>query len=123
VLTTNRGASKESTNKLEDDHISKSESAEVSKLKLTSEDAVIVILGPTGVGKSHFIQAVTGIASIKVGATLESGRFWIIVAFYVDATDNLLKSPISLMPTVLKSMGNLLLSSTPLALMIPIKVI
>lgn len=48
--------------------------AEGSKSKLTPADAVIVVLGPTGVGKSHFIRAATGDSSIKVGATLESGK-------------------------------------------------
>lgn len=50
------------------------DAAEGSKSKLTPADAVIVILGPTGVGKSHFIRAATGDSSIKVGATLESGK-------------------------------------------------
>ncbi|KAJ5118862.1 hypothetical protein N7448_010567 [Penicillium atrosanguineum] len=48
------------------------DAAESSKSKLTPADAVIVVLGPTGVGKSHFIRAATGDSSIKVGATLES---------------------------------------------------
>lgn len=50
------------------------DAAEGSKSKLTPTDAVIVVLGPTGVGKSHFIRAATGDSSIKVGATLESGK-------------------------------------------------
>lgn len=51
------------------------DAAEGSKSKLTAADAVIVVLGPTGVGKSHFIRAATGDPSIKVGATLESGKW------------------------------------------------
>jgi tetratricopeptide (TPR) repeat protein len=66
-LTGNRPPSKAMASKPETD-------LEVSKSKLTPQDAVIVILGPTGVGKSHFIRAVTGDSSIKVGATLQSGK-------------------------------------------------
>lgn len=73
-LTANRGTSEAMAEKLEPDLKAKSDAAEVSKLKLISEDAVIVVLGPTGVGKSHFIRAATGNSSIKVGAALESGK-------------------------------------------------
>ena len=61
--------------KLETDPKAKSNTAEARKPKINPEDAVIVVLGPTGVGKSHLIRAVTGDSSIKVGATLQSGKF------------------------------------------------
>jgi tetratricopeptide (TPR) repeat protein len=46
--------------------------AEAHDANVTTEDAVIVVLGPTGVGKSHFIHAATGDSSIKIGTSLES---------------------------------------------------
>lgn len=51
------------------------DATEGSKSRLTPADAVIVVLGPTRIGKSHFIQAATRDSLIKVGATLESGNY------------------------------------------------
>lgn len=73
-LVANKSTSESIAGKVETDLEAKSDDSETSKPKLTPEDAVIVVLGPTGVGKSHFIRAVTGDSSIKVGATLQSGK-------------------------------------------------
>jgi tetratricopeptide (TPR) repeat protein len=73
-LAANRPTSEAMAGTLETDLEAISDAAEASKPKLTPEDAVIVVLGPTGVGKSHFIRAATGDSSIKVGATLQSGK-------------------------------------------------
>ncbi|KAF2742656.1 hypothetical protein M011DRAFT_511079 [Sporormia fimetaria CBS 119925] len=46
--------------------------AKASTSYLTSKPAVIVLLGPTGSGKSYFIRAATEDPSVKVGHGLES---------------------------------------------------
>ena len=40
----------------------------------TSGDNIIVVLGPTGVGKSYFVKAATGDESIRLGDGLASGE-------------------------------------------------
>lgn len=48
--------------------------SDVEPDEVTPEDAVIVVMGATGVGKSYFIRAATGDDTIKVGSTLQSGK-------------------------------------------------
>ena len=74
-LSANRAISEAMVGEMETDPEAKPAASKAGKPELTSEDSVIVVLGPTGVGKSHFIRAATGNSSIKVGATLESGGF------------------------------------------------
>jgi hypothetical protein len=52
----------------------KSDAAEARHLEWTREDAVIVVIGATGVGKSYFVQAATG-DTPKVVHSPPSGRF------------------------------------------------
>jgi len=44
------------------------------KYESISEDRVIAVMGPTGVGKSYFVRAATGDESVEVGHTLQSGN-------------------------------------------------
>jgi hypothetical protein len=39
------------------------------------EEVVIAVMGPTGAGKSSFIQCVTGRKDVRIGHTLSSGNF------------------------------------------------
>jgi ABC-type hemin transport system ATPase subunit len=41
--------------------------------ELLQADAVVIVLGPTGAGKSKFIREATG-EDVEVGSKLESGR-------------------------------------------------
>jgi signal recognition particle receptor subunit beta len=42
--------------------------------ELESEDKVIIIIGPTGTGKSYFVRAMTSDESVLISATLQSGQ-------------------------------------------------
>jgi ABC-type hemin transport system ATPase subunit len=46
----------------------------MGNFEIMREDVVIAVMGPTGAGKSYFVQAATGDNSIEVGHTLQSGR-------------------------------------------------
>jgi putative ribosome biogenesis GTPase RsgA len=47
-----------------------------SDSKKPPDKPIIVVMGPTGSGKSSLIKGLTGSRDIRVGLTLHSGRFF-----------------------------------------------
>lgn len=86
-----------------------------------AEVPVIVVLGPTGVGKSSFINIATGNANVHIGHGLESGKS-ALLWLRTRTTNNPLKRLTGLLPSQLRLMGTRSICLTRLASMTHIAV-